>query len=52
LLFTRRRWQDVALLGWLLLYYVIVGIDVLPSSQWGLDLQLSPGNVATPAVRG
>jgi hypothetical protein len=50
LLFTRRRWQDVALLGWLLLYFAIVGLDLLPPSQWGNALMLNPGQAAAPAA--
>ena len=45
LLFTRRRWHDVALLSWLLVTYVIVGFDLLPSSRWGDAVMLNPGHV-------
>lgn len=48
LLFTRRRWQDVALLSWLLLTYVIVGFDLLPSSRWGDEVMLNQRPVAAP----
>lgn len=51
LLFTRRRWQDVALLSWLLLTYVIVGFDLLPSSRWGDAVMLNPGQVAASTSR-
>lgn len=51
LLFTRRRWQDVALLSWLLLAYVISGFDLLPSSRWGDAVMLNPGHVAAPTSR-
>jgi MFS family permease len=49
LLFTRRRWHDVALLSWLLLTYVIVGFDLLPSSRWGDEVMLNPRLVTAPA---
>lgn len=51
LLFTRRRWQDVALLTWLLLTWVITGLDFLLSSRWGDELMLNPRHVAAPALR-
>jgi hypothetical protein len=51
LLFTRRRWQDVALLSWLLVTYVIVGFDLLPSSRWGDAVMLNPGHVVASTSR-
>ena len=51
LLFTRRRWLDIALLSWLLVSYSITGFDLLPSSRWGDAVMLNPGHVAVPAAR-
>ncbi len=51
LLFTRRRWQDVALFAWLLFYYALVIIDPLPPSQWANEVMLNPGQAAAPPNR-
>ena len=52
LLFTRRRWQDIALFAWLLLYYALVIVDPLPPSQWANEVMLNPGQeAATPPNR-
>jgi hypothetical protein len=51
LLFTRRRWQDVALFAWLLLYTVVTSFDLLPASQWGNEVMLNPGQEIAPAAQ-
>lgn len=41
LVFSRRRWLDIALLVWLLIQSLVVGFDALPHSQWGDDVGLN-----------
>jgi hypothetical protein len=49
LMFSRRRWLDVLLLVWMLIYFAIVGFDLAPGSEWANRVDLNPRH-NTPAV--